>query len=123
MLPFAVVADTAMSAELLDEGSELAEAISLHEGRSFYTERPEAEEVFVGWLRETPVVTGPDTRDLPLHLELEGESLPIYALADAAERLRSLLDSRVRRVGKRVDLRHEGDGIELWPSSAAEIVE
>jgi hypothetical protein len=54
---------------------------------------------------------------------MEGESLPIYALAEAAERLRPLLESRVRMVGKRIDLREEGGGIEIWPSSAAELVE
>jgi hypothetical protein len=123
MLAFAMLADAAVTAEFKNEGSDVTEAIALHGGRSFYEERPEAEEVFVGWLREAPVVTGPDTRDLPLALEMEGESLPIYALAKAAERLRPLLESRVRMVGKRIDLREEGGGIEIWPSSAAELVE
>ena len=95
----------------------MSSAIQLFGDRQFYFDRPEPEEVFEGYLRAAPVVTGPDTRDMPIHIELPDETLPVYALDASAELLRPLLDCRVRMLGKRVDLRPEGGVVELWPAS------
>ena len=121
LLPAALLSEAGMGAEVRSEESGMTDAIRLHKGKPFYEERPEVEQSFEGWLRKAPVMTGPDTRDLPIHLELEGGNLAIYALGETAERLGPHLDRRVRIVGKQVDLRNEGGGVELWPSSVADI--
>lgn len=95
----------------------MSSAIRLFADRQFYVNRPEPEEVFEGYLRAAPVITGPDTRDMPIHIELPDETLPVYALDASAELLRPLVDRRVRMLGKRVDLGPEGGVIELWPAS------
>ncbi len=97
-------------------GARMAEVILIHRDSAFYFERPEPEETLVGWLRYVPVVTGPETRDLPIHFEDAKGSFPLYVVGPDVERLRSLIDRRVRLVGRRVDLRGEGGAIELWPA-------
>jgi hypothetical protein len=94
----------------------MSEVIVIHRDSSFYRSRPEPEVTLIGWLRSKPVVTGPDTRDLPIHFENAERSLPLYAVGPAGERLRPLIDSRVRLVGRYVDLRDEGGALELWPA-------
>jgi hypothetical protein len=97
-------------------GGAMPEVIVIHRDSAFYRARPEPEVTLIGWLRSAPVVTGPDTRDLPIHFEDADGSLPLYAVGPAEERLRPLIDRRVRLVGRRVDLRDEGLALELWPA-------
>jgi hypothetical protein len=92
----------------------MIETIALHAGKPFY-ERPEPEEEFTGRLVATPVGTGPDSRDLPFALEMNTGRMPVYALGAAAEALIPFAGRRVRILGRRVDLRDEGGGVELWP--------
>ena len=94
----------------------MAELIVIHRDSAFYCARPEPEVTLIGWLRSTPVVTGPDTRDLPIHFEDADGSLPLYAVGPAEDRLQPLIDRRVRLVGRFVDLRDEGGVLELWPA-------
>jgi hypothetical protein len=98
------------------EGDAVA-AVTLYADRGFYRDRPEPEEVFEGHLRAAPVVTGPDTRDLPFRLEGPSGSLPVYASGEVEARLRDRFGRRVRISGKRVDLGPDGGGVELWPGS------
>jgi len=102
------------------EGDAVA-AVTLYADRGFYRDRPEPEEVFEGHLHAVPVVTGPDTRNLPFRLDglsgvLSGV-LPVYASGEVEARLRDRVGRRVRISGKRVDLGPEGGGVELWPGS------
>jgi len=90
-------------------------AVTLYADRGFYGDRPEPEEVFEGLLRAVPVVTGPDTRDLPFRFEGPSGGLPVYAYGEVEARLRERVGRRVRISGKRVDLGSEGGGVELWP--------
>jgi hypothetical protein len=94
----------------------MSEVIVIHRDSSFYRSRPEPEVTLIGWLRSKPVVTGPDTRDLPIHFENEDLSLPLYAVGPAAKRLKPLIERRVRLVGRYIDLRDEGGTLELWPA-------
>ncbi len=94
----------------------MVEVIVIHRDSSFYRARPEPEVTLIGRLRSMPVVTGPDTRDLPIHFEDADGSFPLYAVGPAEEWLRPLIDRRVRLVGRYVDLREEGGVLELWPA-------
>jgi hypothetical protein len=98
-------------------GGDAVAAVTLYADRGFYRDRPEPEEVFEGHLRAVPVVTGPDTRDLPFRLEGLSGGLPVYASGEVEARLRDRVGRRVRISGKRVDLGSEGGGVELWPGS------
>jgi len=91
-----------------------AKVLTLHAQKAFYRERPEAELPWTGSLRAVPVRTGPNTREFPFQLELPGESLPVYVTGPEEELLRPFAGRRVRVIGKRVDLRAEGAGFELW---------
>jgi hypothetical protein len=91
--------------------------IQLHAGKPFYRHRPEVEEFFTGRLVAVPEVTGPDTRALPFTLEMDTGTLAVYATGAAAEALAPLAGHLVRIRGRRVDLRGEGGGVELWPGS------
>lgn len=110
----ALVVLAVAGAVVADEGGAVA-AVTLYADRGFYRDRPEPEEVFEGQLRAVPVVTGPDTRDLPFRLEGPPGGLPVYASGEVEARLRDRLGRRVRISGKRVDLGPEGGGVELWP--------
>ena len=99
-------------------GAGMSGTVAIHADRPFYVERPEPETRVTGWLRAGPVVTGPDTRDLPLQLETVEGALPVYALGVALEALRPFIDEHVTLDGKRVDLRAEGGTVEFWPARA-----
>jgi hypothetical protein len=96
-----------------------AEPLTLHAQKAFYRERPEAEQEMTGVLREMPVRTGPDTREFPFQFERPGETLPVYVTGAETDLLRPLAGRRLRVVGKRVDLRAEGAGCELWIATLA----
>lgn len=95
----------------------MSRTVRIHAGAEYYRERAEPEKTIQGVLRERPVRTGPDTRDLPLHLETDEGTFAVYAVGETAEMLRHLTDRRVRVLGKRVDQRSEGHGFEIWPAT------
>jgi hypothetical protein len=96
-----------------------AKSLTLYAQKSFYRERPETEQEWTGILRASPVRTGPNTREFPFRFELPGETLPVYGTGPEEDLLRSLVGHRLRVVGKRVDLRAEGAGFELWIATLA----
>jgi hypothetical protein len=85
--------------------------------KPFYLARPEPEQGWTGMLRRVPVLPGPNTRDLPYHLETSREVLRIYAAGPEEALLKPFVDRPVEVVGKRIDLQAEGFSIELWPGS------
>jgi hypothetical protein len=101
----------------------MSRALHIHAGAEYYLERAEPEQTIQGVLRERPVRTGPDTRDLPLHLETDEGTIAIYAVGATAELLRDLTDRRVRVLGKRVDQRSEGHGLEIWPATVEAVTD
>lgn len=88
--------------------------VQIFADRRFYRERPEAEESFRGILRRVEVREGPDTRDLPFLLVVGEERLSVYTSGFDDEELRSFVDRKVEVIGKRIDLRPEGFGVEIW---------
>lgn len=96
-----------------------AKSLTLHAQKAFYRERPEAEQELTGILRSAPVRTGPNTREFPFQFELPTETLPVYVTGSEVDLLRPFVGRRVRVVGKRVDLRAEGAGFELWVATLA----
>lgn len=97
--------------------------VQLHAGAAYYLERDEPEEVVEGVLVAVTARTGPDTRDLPLHLDTGEATVPLYVVGRLAERLDSLVGTKVRVVGKRVDQHDQGHGMEVWPASVASVAE
>ena len=86
----------------------------------FYQERAEPEETFHGVLRRQKVRVGPNTRGMPLRLsEEKGEQLAVYVSGFDLEALRPFVERRVEIVGKRIDLRSEGYGVEVWIATIA----
>ncbi len=80
----------------------------------WYHERPEPEEQLEGLLIEAPQATGSgERRTLGFVLATYGGKYPVYA-AGREEKLTRLAGWRLRVRGKRVDLREEGFGEELW---------
>ncbi|SFL56518.1 hypothetical protein SAMN04244574_04664 [Azotobacter beijerinckii] len=80
----------------------------------FYRQRPEPEEVITGVLQAAPVREGPNTRDMPFVLLTGTDRLSVYVSGFDEERLQPYLGHAVEVVGKRVDQRDEGYGIEIW---------
>ena len=98
-----------------NQGSATPTAARLFADAPFYLERGEAEESFRGVLRRTPVREGPDTRDMPFALVTADERLAVYvSRAEDAELLRPFVDHEVEVIGKRIDWREEGFGVEVW---------
>lgn len=95
------------------EDGEPKALVRIFAGKAFYLERPEPEESFRGILRRAEVREGPDTRDLPFRLEVGDERLSVYT-SGFDETLQTLVDREVEAIGKRIDLRHEGFGVEIW---------
>jgi hypothetical protein len=81
---------------------------------SFYLQRAEAEEVLIGVLRATPVREGPNTRDMPFKLMIGKEEFSVYISGFDKEALQPYVGHEVEVVGKRIDQRKEGYGIEIW---------
>jgi hypothetical protein len=96
------------------EDGEPKALVRIFAGRPFYLERPEPEESFRGILRRAEVREGPDTRDLPFRLEVGDERLSVYTSGLDDKILQTLVDREVEAIGKRIDLRHEGFGVEIW---------
>ena len=81
---------------------------------SFYQERAEPEEVLIGVLRVALVQEGPNTRDMPFKLIIGKDEFSVYISGFDEETLRTYVGHEVEVVGKRIDQRKEGYGIEIW---------
>ena len=82
--------------------------------KSFYMERPEPEEVFIGVFQLAHVREGPNTRDMPFRLVVGTDKLNVYVAGLDVETLRPYVGHEVEVVGKRIDQRIEDYGIEIW---------
>jgi hypothetical protein len=82
--------------------------------RRFYQQRAEPEEVFVGELLSAPVREGPNTREMPLKLVVGDEVFGVYVSGYDLDLLRPYVGRKVEVVGKRIDQRNDGYGIEIW---------
>jgi hypothetical protein len=82
--------------------------------KSFYLERPEPEEILIGVLQLAHVREGPNTRDMPFRLVVGADKLKVYVAGLDVETLRPYVGHEVEVVGKRIDQRIEGYGIEIW---------
>ncbi|MDP1679582.1 MAG: hypothetical protein Q8L02_05610 [Candidatus Nitrotoga sp.] len=82
--------------------------------KSFYLERPEPEEVLIGVFQLAHVREGPNTRDMPFRLVVGTNKLNVYVAGLDVETLRPYVGHEVEVVGKRIDQRIEGYGIEIW---------
>ena len=79
----------------------------------WYQERPEPEEELEGLLLKIPQATVSGERTLGFVLATYRAKHPVYA-AGREEKLTRLAGWRLRVRGKRVNLREEGFGEELW---------
>ena len=91
-----------------------AESLQIFAEDSFYLKRKESEEVLIGVLRPAPVREGPNTRDMPFRLIIGDEEFSIYISGFDKEALQPYVNHEVVVVGKRIDQRKEGYGIEIW---------
>ena len=82
--------------------------------KPFYLERPEPEEILVGVLQLAHVREGPNTRDMPFRLVVGTNKLNVYVTGLDVETLRPYVGHEVAVVGKQIDQRIEGYGIEIW---------
>lgn len=82
--------------------------------KSFYLRRPEPEELFIGVFQLAPVQEGPNTRDMPFKLVVGTDMLNVYVAGFDIETLSPYVGHEVEVVGKRIDQRKEGYGIEIW---------
>ncbi|MBX3329962.1 MAG: hypothetical protein KF722_06150 [Nitrospira sp.] len=82
--------------------------------KSFYLKRPEPEERFIGAFRRTPVQEGPNTRETPFTLIIGTDKLSVYVAGFDIETLSPYVGHEVEVIGKRIDQRKEGFGIEIW---------
>lgn len=91
-----------------------AEPLQIFAKDSFYLQRVEPEEVLIGVLRAAPVREGPNTRDMPFKLIIGKEEFSVYISGFDEVVLRPYVGHEVEVVGKRIDQRKEGYGIEIW---------
>jgi hypothetical protein len=82
--------------------------------KSFYLGRPEPEETLIGMFQSAFVREGPNTRDMPFTLVVGTNTLSVYVAGFDIETLSSYIGHKVKVVGKRIDQRKEGYGIEIW---------
>jgi hypothetical protein len=111
--------ETGTTAESVPEAVEIASddlhpPLTVFAAATFYTERPEPEEVLIGVLKAAEVREKPDTRDMPFRLVVGESDLAVYVAGFDHEVLRPFVDRRVRVVGKRIDQSAEGYGAEIW---------
>lgn len=88
--------------------------LQVFSAKSFYLERPEPEESLIGVFQLAPVREGPNTRDMPFKLVVGTDKLSVYVAGFDVETLRPYVGHEVEVVGKRIDQRKEGYGIEIW---------
>lgn len=89
-------------------------SLTVFDDEPFYRQRPEPEEVITGVLQAAPVREGPNTRDMPFVLLVGIDRFSVYVSGFDQERLQPFLGHEVEVVGKRIDQRDEGYGIEVW---------
>ncbi len=82
--------------------------------KSFYLERTEPEETLVGTFLASVVREGPNTRDMPFKLVTDEQELSVYSSGFDEKALQRYAGREVEVVGKRIDQREEGHGIEIW---------
>ena len=100
-----------------------AAAVKIFADKAWYLERKEADENLRGILRESPVREGPNTRDMPFELVVGEEKLSVYVSGIDAGILEPFVNREVEIIGKRIDQRAEGFGIEVWIASIATVEE
>lgn len=88
--------------------------LQVFSGKTFYLERPEPEEVIIGVLQVASVRGGPNTRDMPFKLVVGQNEYSVYVAGFGYDVLRPYVGYEVEVVGKRIDQRTEGYGIEIW---------
>jgi hypothetical protein len=82
--------------------------------QSFYLRRSEPEEHFIGVFQPASVQEGPNTRDMPFKLVVGTDKFRVYVAGFDIETLRPYVGHEVEVIGKRIDQRKEGYGIEIW---------
>lgn len=92
-------------------------ALNVFADAPFYRERSEPEETLRGTLRERPVREGPNTRVMPFALSVGSEEFGLYVSGFDASKLQPFVGREVELRGKRIDLRDEGYGVEVWAAS------
>jgi hypothetical protein len=92
-------------------------ALNVFADASFYRERSEPEETLRGTLRERAVREGPNTRVMPFTLSVGAEELGLYTSGFDTTALEPFVGRGVEVRGKRIDLRSEGYGVEVWAAS------
>ena len=90
------------------------EPLKVFSEQPFYLNRLEPEEVLVGLLQSAPVRDGPNTRDMPFKLVVGPDAYSVYVAGFDHALLRPYVGYNVEVVGKRIDQREEGYGIEIW---------
>lgn len=99
----------------------LPSVVRVYADEEFYKTRPEPEESIEGVVERNWQVLGPATRPLPFKLRGRKEEWFMYAMDDAEVLLQTFLDKEVEVCAKKVDLRKEGFGLELWIGAIREI--
>ena len=102
------------SREEISEDDESPGPLNVFSQESFYRQRSEPEEVLVGILQAAPVREGPNTRDMPFKLVVGTETYSVYVAGFDHAALLPFVGCTVKVIGKRIDQRAEGYGIEIW---------
>src|SRR6476661_8725164 len=99
------------------QGLAIAQSVTIiFANESWYQERPEPEQEQTGILEKRKPETGPNSRSALRYSFRAGQrSLDVYA--PGADRLSRFVGAPVTALGKIVDLRSEGFGVEFWIAS------
>ena len=99
------------------KGLAIAESVTIiFANENWYRERPEPEQEQTGVLERRKPATGPNSRSaLRYNFRAGKRSLAVYA--PGADRLGRLVGMPITALGKVVDLRSEGFGVEFWIAS------
>jgi hypothetical protein len=99
------------------QGLAIAQSVTIiFANESWYHERPEPEQEQTGVLERRKPDTGPNSRSaLRYNFRAGKRSLDVYA--PSADRLGRFVGTPITALGKVVDLRSEGYGVEFWIAS------
>jgi hypothetical protein len=99
------------------KGLAIAESVTvIFANESWYHERPEPEQEQTGILERRKPETGPNSRSaLRYSFRARKRSLDVYA--PGTDRLSRFVGAPITALGKIVDLRSEGFGVEFWIAS------
>lgn len=99
------------------KGLAIAESVTvIFANESWYHERPEPEQEQTGILERRKPETGPNSRSaLRYSFRARKRSLDVYA--PGTDRLSRFVGAPIIALGKIVDLRSEGFGVEFWIAS------